>query len=130
MFPPLLINSDRPIIGENHNITTGEKKKKNNQINLDQNPETAAARSTFPPSLINPDQPIIGENHGVTKKKKKKKPKTLKPKTLNMTRIATYQKKRTIVMCDVDVGRSMVFGFEERREHMRKREGRERREQK
>ena len=33
-------------------------------------------------------------------------------------------------MCDVDVGRMMVFGFEERREQMRNREGRERREQK
>ena len=32
-------------------------------------------------------------------------------------------------MCDVDVGRRMVFGFEERREQMRKREGRERKEQ-
>ena len=29
-------------------------------------------------------------------------------------------------MCDVDVGRMMVFGFEERREQMRNREGRER----
>ena len=33
-------------------------------------------------------------------------------------------------MCDVNVGRMMVFGSEERREQMRKREGRERREQK
>ena len=33
-------------------------------------------------------------------------------------------------MCDVDVGRWMVFGSKERREQMRKREGRERREQK
>ena len=33
-------------------------------------------------------------------------------------------------MCDVDVGRMMVFEFEERREQMRNREGRERREQK
>ena len=29
-------------------------------------------------------------------------------------------------MCDVGFGRRMVFGFEERREQMRKREGRER----
>ena len=27
-------------------------------------------------------------------------------------------------MCDVDVGRRMVFGFEERREHMREKEER------
>ena len=26
-FPPLLINPDQPIIGENHSITTGKKKK-------------------------------------------------------------------------------------------------------
>ena len=32
-------------------------------------------------------------------------------------------------MCDVGFGRRMVFGFEKRREQMRKREGRERREQ-
>jgi len=31
-------------------------------------------------------------------------------------------------MCDVDVGRKIWFGSEERREQMRKREGRERRE--
>ena len=33
-------------------------------------------------------------------------------------------------MCDVGFGRRRVFGFEERREQMRKREGRERREEK
>ena len=33
-------------------------------------------------------------------------------------------------MCDIDVGRRMVFGSEERREQMRKREGRERTEHK
>ena len=32
-------------------------------------------------------------------------------------------------MCDIGFGRRMVFGSEERREHMRKREGRERREE-
>ena len=31
-------------------------------------------------------------------------------------------------MCDVGLGRRMMFGSEERREQMRKREGRERRE--
>ena len=31
-------------------------------------------------------------------------------------------------MCDVDVGRRMMFGSEERREQMRKRKGREREE--
>ena len=33
-------------------------------------------------------------------------------------------------MCDIGFGRRMVFGSEERREQMRKREGRERREEK
>ena len=32
-------------------------------------------------------------------------------------------------MCDIGFGRRMVFGSEERREQMRKREGRERREE-
>ena len=33
-------------------------------------------------------------------------------------------------MCDVGFDRRIVFGFEERRDQMRKREGRERREEK
>ena len=33
-------------------------------------------------------------------------------------------------MCEFGFGRRMVFGFEERKEQMRKREGREKREEK
>ena len=120
----MLINPDQPIIGENHSITTGGKQKKT-QINLDQNLDTAAARSTPPlPPLdqrfhhrlstqINPSSARITASQQKGKKKRKKK---------------TQINVSSTVMCDVDVGRRMMFGFEERREQMRKREGRERRE--
>ena len=58
------------------------------------------------------------------RKKEKKEEATTEPVESQPTR-----KKWATVMCDVDVGRRMVFGSEERIEQMRKREGRERREQ-
>ena len=44
--------------------------------------------------------------------------------------MAQWVEERVVIVVVVDVGRRMVFGLEERREQMRKREGRERREHK
>ena len=156
MFPPSLINPDQPPKShrnKNRDITDQPrsqqgKKKKKTQINPDQNPDTATTRSMFPPSLINPDQPpksYWNKNPNTadqprSQQEKKKthinpiKTQTPPPLSLLDQRFlhcwSTQINVSSTVMCDVDVGRRMMFESEERREQTRKREWRERREQK
>ena len=95
-----------------------EKKKKNQNLDT---ATIAVAKSMFPPSLINPDWQE-SQHHN------RKKKYIYIYYFVETRRVNHNINISSTVMCDVDVGRRMVFGSEERREQMRKREGRERRE--